>query len=189
MESAIHSYHTHIFNSLIQSIHHHTHYYLPTLHIFYPFLIYLLRKIFCYWQRMSCSDGVCVHYVTLYSVSYERKYMSQGECMGKVYTFVRYISLSLIWMSINFCTKHLFNNGQPSFALYACFVHFCVRFLSPTYHQIRTPHAPLQVVSLHCNLDDSTRHLINTETLNMMKPDAVLVNAARGPCINEAALL
>jgi lactate dehydrogenase-like 2-hydroxyacid dehydrogenase len=46
-----------------------------------------------------------------------------------------------------------------------------------------------QVVSLHCNLDDNTRHLINKERLAMMKKDAVLVNAARGPCIDEAALV
>lgn len=45
------------------------------------------------------------------------------------------------------------------------------------------------VVSLHCNLDDSTRHLINKERLAVMKPDAVLVNAARGPVIDEAALV
>lgn len=45
------------------------------------------------------------------------------------------------------------------------------------------------MVSLHCNLDDSTRHLMNKERLSMMKPDAVLVNAARGPCIDEAALV
>ena len=45
------------------------------------------------------------------------------------------------------------------------------------------------VVSLHCNLDANTHHLINAERLKMMKPDAVLVNAARGPCIDEAALV
>jgi hydroxypyruvate reductase 1 len=45
------------------------------------------------------------------------------------------------------------------------------------------------VVSLHCNLDDSTRHLINAERLRAMKPEAVLVNAARGPCVDEAALV
>jgi hydroxypyruvate reductase 1 len=45
------------------------------------------------------------------------------------------------------------------------------------------------VVSLHCNLDDNTRHLINAARLKLMKKDAVLVNAARGPCIDEAALV
>lgn len=51
------------------------------------------------------------------------------------------------------------------------------------------PVSSVQVVSLHCNLDDNTRHLINAQRLALMKPDAVLVNAARGPCIDEAALV
>ena len=45
------------------------------------------------------------------------------------------------------------------------------------------------VVSLHTVLDASTRHLINAPRLAMMKPTAVLVNAARGPVIDEAALV
>lgn len=45
------------------------------------------------------------------------------------------------------------------------------------------------VVSLHCNLDANTRHLINAQRLALMKKDAVLVNAARGPCIDEKALV
>lgn len=45
------------------------------------------------------------------------------------------------------------------------------------------------VVSLHCNLDKDTHHLINKQRLSLMKPTAVLVNAARGPVIDEAALV
>lgn len=45
------------------------------------------------------------------------------------------------------------------------------------------------VVSLHCPLLPSTRHLINADTLRLMRPDAVLVNAARGPIVDERALV
>lgn len=44
-------------------------------------------------------------------------------------------------------------------------------------------------VSLHSPLTEETRHLINSETLALMKPTAYLVNAARGGLIDEDALL
>jgi lactate dehydrogenase-like 2-hydroxyacid dehydrogenase len=44
------------------------------------------------------------------------------------------------------------------------------------------------VLSLHCPLTPETRHLIGAEQLAAMKPSAVLVNAARGPIVDEAAL-
>jgi len=45
------------------------------------------------------------------------------------------------------------------------------------------------VVSLHCPLLPSTRHLIDARSLQLMQPDAVLVNAARGPIVDETALI
>ncbi|MFD1911204.1 2-hydroxyacid dehydrogenase [Halodurantibacterium flavum] len=44
------------------------------------------------------------------------------------------------------------------------------------------------VVTLNCELNASTRNLIGAAQLAMMKPDAILVNAARGGVLDEAAL-
>ena len=48
--------------------------------------------------------------------------------------------------------------------------------------------ARADVVSLHCPLTPETRHLIGTAELAAMKPSVVLVNAARGPIVDERAL-
>jgi glyoxylate reductase len=45
------------------------------------------------------------------------------------------------------------------------------------------------VVTVHAPLMDETRHLIDAETLGLMKETAYLVNSARGPIIDEAALV
>jgi len=48
--------------------------------------------------------------------------------------------------------------------------------------------ARADVLSLHCPLTPETHHLIGIKELESMKPSAVLVNAARGPLVDEGAL-
>ena len=48
--------------------------------------------------------------------------------------------------------------------------------------------AEADFVSLHTNLDASSRHMIGDAELNLMKPTAYLVNTARGPLIDQVAL-
>jgi len=45
------------------------------------------------------------------------------------------------------------------------------------------------VVSLHCPLTAETRHLLSRQRLSMLKPSAILLNTARGPLVDEEALV
>ena len=46
----------------------------------------------------------------------------------------------------------------------------------------------VDLLSIHCPLNDETRHMVGKKELALMKPRAILVNAARGGIVDEAAL-
>lgn len=45
------------------------------------------------------------------------------------------------------------------------------------------------VISLHCPLTESTRHLIGRPELARMRPGSILINTSRGPVVDERALV
>lgn len=49
--------------------------------------------------------------------------------------------------------------------------------------------AQADIVSIHAPLTEGTRHLFSERELQLMKPEAILINTARGPIIDETALV
>lgn len=45
------------------------------------------------------------------------------------------------------------------------------------------------VISLHCLLNSETKHFVSTREFDLMKPTSILVNCARGPVVDEPALI
>ena len=61
--------------------------------------------------------------------------------------------------------------------------------LDATYLSLEELLATSDVVSLHCPYSPDTHHLISTPQLQAMKRSAYLINTARGPVVDEAALV
>ncbi len=60
--------------------------------------------------------------------------------------------------------------------------------LGVRFRLLRELLASSDIVTMHVPLNDSTRHMIGTAELALMKPTAVIVNTSRGPVIDEVAL-
>ncbi len=58
----------------------------------------------------------------------------------------------------------------------------------PSYRPLDELLAASDVVSLHVPLTETTRHLVNRDTLARMKPGAIFINTSRGKTVDEAAL-
>jgi D-3-phosphoglycerate dehydrogenase len=65
-------------------------------------------------------------------------------------------------------------------------------FITETGIQMTDLHSLLSesdFVSINCDLNPTSHHLMDAETFALMKPSAVLINTARGPIVHEEALI
>ena len=61
--------------------------------------------------------------------------------------------------------------------------------LGDCYTDLPTLFKKSDFISLHCPLTDETRGLVSKEMISLMKPSAFLINTARGPVLDEDALI
>jgi D-3-phosphoglycerate dehydrogenase len=54
---------------------------------------------------------------------------------------------------------------------------------------LKTLMAQADFISLNCDLNPTSHHLVNSETLSFVKPTSVIINTARGPIVDEPALI
>ena len=63
------------------------------------------------------------------------------------------------------------------------------RELNATYADLETLLRESDYITLHTLLNPGSQHLIGVDSLKLMKPTAFLINAARGPIVDEGALV
>jgi len=61
--------------------------------------------------------------------------------------------------------------------------------LGVTYLPLRDVFAQADILTLHCPLNEATHHLVNTDTLALMKHGAMLINSGRGALIDTRAVI
>jgi len=83
-------------------------------------------------------------------------------------------------MAAGFDMKLLYHNRKPNPDMEA---------LGAQFVPLNTLLALSDFISLHVPLSDATRHLLGPAQFKLMKPTAILINTARGPVIDEAALV
>jgi D-lactate dehydrogenase len=57
------------------------------------------------------------------------------------------------------------------------------------YTDLPTLLAQSDIISIHCPLTPETKHLVNEETIQLMKPGSMLINTARGAIVDASAVI
>ena len=61
--------------------------------------------------------------------------------------------------------------------------------LNVTYVSLEELFSTSDIISFHTPLTNDTKHIVNSNTLSLMKPTAILINTSRGPVVDEEALI
>ena len=61
--------------------------------------------------------------------------------------------------------------------------------LNVTYVSLQELFSTSDIISCHTPLTNDTKHIVNSNTLSLMKPTAILINTSRGPVVDEEALI
>lgn len=96
--------------------------------------------------------------------------------LGKIGTFVAQIANNGFRMKILYFDPH----RSPDFELLTGATYF------PKVHDLL---GEADIVTIHCPLTEQTHHLIGKAEFKMMKNDSILINTARGPIVDEEALV
>ncbi len=106
------------------------------------------------------------------------------ELRGKVLGIVGLgrIGRAMARRALGFGMRIVYHNRRPTNFTFE-------RQLSAQYVSFEELLAQSDVVSLHCALNDESYHLLDDNAFGRMKPSALLVNTARGPIVDEQALV
>ena len=115
---------------------------------------------------------------------WETTMMMGMELRGKILGIVGLgrIGRAMARRALGFGMRVMYHNRRP--------INFTIaRRLSAQYVSLEELLTQSDVVSLHCALNDESYHLLDAAAFDRMKPSALLVNTARGPLVDEKALV
>jgi glyoxylate reductase len=125
--------------------------------------------------------------------------LPEGEALVRSRTWIGWRLDQLLGVPIAGRTLGIVGLGRIGQAVAQRAAALGMRVIYTGHHDVKTAYGAARVsmealfqqadvVSLHCPLTPETRKLVNAERLACMKPTAIVVNTARGGCVDDEAL-
>lgn len=136
---------------------------------------------FTFALMLNMARNIC-HMDTAVRAGKQEKPVSGLEVWGKTIGVIGTgrIGKGVVQRAAGFNMNILANDAYPDHA-------FLERF-GGQYVDLDRIYREADFITIHAPLTDTTNNMINERVLSMMKPTAVLINAARGGIVDEAAL-